>query len=156
MKPEIPLIHPGTVVREYDQQQTSALVARWLAAFGKNRQGVNAKAFLWHIFSAGRYPCVSGQQALTEYQQQHEAEYVVLANDRILAFVTDKQPQASALRDFFVFPENLAWTMAFTHEDGWLGPYFAYHEAFTSLNEANLSKLKKLREKAEAKTKGWC
>ena len=27
--------------------------------------------------------------------------------------------------DAYVFPPDLAWTMVFTHEDGWLGPYFS-------------------------------
>ena len=35
--------------------------------------------------------------------------------------------------DYCVFPANLAWTMAFTHEDGWLGPYFARHPDYEAL-----------------------
>lgn len=57
--------------------------------------------------------------------------------------------------DFYVFPSNLAWTMAFTHEDGWLGPYFARHRNFTELNKANLEKIRKLHQAEAAHLKGW-
>jgi hypothetical protein len=45
--------------------------------------------------------------------------------------------------------------MAFTHEDGWLGPYFALHNDFAKLNEANLANLQKISEAKAAKLKGW-
>jgi hypothetical protein len=31
-------------------------------------------------------------------------------------------------QDIYVWPNGLDWTMAFTHEDGWLGPYFSRRE----------------------------
>ncbi len=46
--------------------------------------------------------------------------------------------------------------MALTHEDGWLGPYFAQHPEYDRLNEANQLKLRKLRERDAARNKGWC
>jgi hypothetical protein len=30
--------------------------------------------------------------------------------------------------DIYVWPDGLEWTMAFTHEDGWFGPYFSRRE----------------------------
>lgn len=155
MKRLRPLVHPGSVTRHFNEGETANLVAAWLEAFGRERQGLNTKAFLWHIFSANKYPNVAGTEALVQYKQQEESLFLVLSNDRKIAFATDTRPEESSLSDFYVFPENLAWTMAFTHEDGWLGPYFARHEAFDRLNETNVAKLKKRREIEAAKQKGW-
>ena len=71
------------------------------------------------------------------------------------AFVTDQRPTNCYLSDWYVFPENFAWTMAFTHEDGWLGPYFARHERFSELNRENEMKIRKAREAEVARLKGW-
>ena len=46
--------------------------------------------------------------------------------------------------------------MAFTHEAGWLGPYFARHRDFATLDAENQAKLRKVQERAEARAKGWC
>ena len=150
-----PLVQPGRVLRQYTQDEVDALVVQWLEAFGAERHGVNAKAYLWHIFSGARYPSLSGAEAIAEYEKQIAPEYVVLSNDRKAAFVTDILPQSSSLTDYYVCPVNLAWTMAFTHEDGWLGPYFARHSNFTVLNELNLGKVRKVREAEAARLKGW-
>ncbi|MBK6006349.1 DUF4275 family protein [Ramlibacter ginsenosidimutans] len=155
-RPKRPLtVTPGTILRELDASETEQYLDAWLKAYGANRHGVNAKDFLWHIFSAERYPALSGQQALAEYGKQLAPEYVVLSNDRDQAFETDALPVGCSLYDFLVFPRNLAWTMAFTHEDGWLGPYFAVHQRHAVLEEENQKRLQKSREIAAAKAKGW-
>ncbi len=100
-------------------------------------------------------PSVAGEAAREEYVKQIGAEFVVLSNNRKMAFVTDALPQNSSLVDYCVFPANLAWTMAFTHEEGWLGPYFARHRDFDVLNEVNVRKVRKLQESEEARVKGW-
>ncbi|MRR56816.1 MAG: DUF4275 family protein [Deltaproteobacteria bacterium] len=150
-----PLVTPGSIIRCFSEEDAGQLVADWLAVFGKNRHGTNTKAYLWHLFSGAGYPCVSGPEAVEEYQKQSGMEFIVLSNDRKVAFVTDLLPESSSLSDFYVFPPNLAWTMAFTHEDGWLGPYFALHRNFVELNAANQSKLRKAREAEAARQKGW-
>lgn len=126
-----------------------------MEAFGENRHGVNTKAYLWHIFSAGRYPSASGSAALAQYKLLEAPEFIVLSNDRKLAFKTNLLPMQSSLSDYYVFPSNFAWTMAFTHEDGWLGPYLALHKDFSKLNEANVARLRKAREAEAARLKGW-
>lgn len=150
-----PLVTPGIIVHQFSEAEASQLVADWLAVFGKNRQGVNTKAFLWHVFSGARYPNVRGTGAIELYQKQTGAEFVVLSNDRKVAFITDLLPESSSLSDYYVFPPNLAWTMAITHEDGWLGPYFALHPDHVKLSAANQSKLRKAREAEAARQKGW-
>jgi hypothetical protein len=150
-----PLVEPGVIVRHCTDAEAAELRARWLAAFGENRHGVNSKDFLWHIFSAARYPSVERDDALSQYQQQLAAEYMVLSDYGKTAFATDMLPSRAPFSDYYVFPLNLAWTMAFTHEVGWLGPYFAKHANYEQLNNANLAQLKKRYEAAAARAKGW-
>jgi hypothetical protein len=140
-------------------EEADALAVEWLNVFGKDKQGVNTKAFMWHLFSAKRYPSVSGANADEAYSQHASPHYVVLSNDREFAFVSDSRFRAKNISDYYVFPENLAWTMAFTHEDGWLGPYFAKHPEYDILNRDNvesiLSSEQKRAEIERAKKQGW-
>jgi hypothetical protein len=133
----------------------SQVVESWLGAFGRNREGIDADAFLWHIFSSGRYPSEGGIAARASYEQQVVHDYVVLSNDRQFVFITDQRPETCSLTDYYVFPLNLAWTMAFTHEDGWLGPYFARHRNFEALDRENAARVRKVHEAQAAKLKGW-
>ena len=71
------------------------------------------------------------------------------------AVITDQKPTSCSFSDYYIFPKNLAWTMAFTHEDGWLGPFFAKHSDFDKLNGENLKRIRKAEEAAEAKKKGY-
>jgi len=148
-------IEPGHITRRHSEAEADELLTQWLGVFGRNRHGVNSNTFLWHIFSGDKYPNVSGAEALTQYKQQQAPEYVVLSNDRKVAFATDLLPERCSLHDYYVFPRNLAWTMALTHEDGWLGPFFARHPSYAVLNDANLASLKKAQQAEAARLKGW-
>lgn len=149
------LVAPGSVLRQFTEAEANRLAEDWLAVFGKKAQGVNTKAYLWHVFSAECYPAISGDEAVGQYRQQAGLEFVVLSNDRKEAFMTELLPESSSLSDYYVFPSNLAWTMAFTHEDGWLGPYFARHPDFVKLDHDNRAKIEKRRQADAARQKGW-
>lgn len=148
-------VEPGAITRHCSEAEARALATQWLSVFGTDRQGVNAKAFLWHIFSAGRYPSVTGDEAWTQYTRQEAAEFIVLSNDRTRAFVTDARRVTCRWTDCYVFPPNLARTMARTHEEGWLGAYFARHARLSELDVENIAAVQKQREIAAAKLKGW-
>ena len=148
-------VSPGAVQRRYSSNDVAQIVAGWLEAYGQDSQDVNAEAFLWHIFSGARYPSESGATAKSQYLQHLAHEYVVLSNDRQIAFTTNLRPETCSLSDYYVFPPNLAWTMALTHENGWLGPYFALHRDFEKLNQENMAKIRKAAESENAGLKGW-
>jgi hypothetical protein len=143
------------ILRTYTKSEAAVLAAQWLDVFGKNRRGMNTKDFLWHVFSGARYPSLSGVAALAEYDKQVAHEYTVLSNRRDVAFVVGERPVDKLLSDYLVFPANFAWTMAFTHEDGWLGPYFARHPDYARLTAENLARVEKERQAAVARSKGW-
>jgi hypothetical protein len=149
---------PGASIRHFTEAEAAALTDAWLAAFGTDRDGVNAtgpKGYLWHVFSAGRYPCTAREEARSTYRLQSEAEYLVLLNEGRAAVATDALPLEAPLADYYVFPPNLAWTMAFTHEAPLDGPYFAKHARFDELSKSNQALPRKKQGAEEAKAKGW-
>lgn len=152
------LVVPGASVRHFTDAEAAALTATWLAAFGSDRGGVNVtgpKGHLWAVFCAERFPCVAREEARCTYRLQREAEYLVLLNDGRAAVATDALPLEVPLADYCVFPPNLAWTMAFTHEAPLDGPYFARHARFDELSKSNLALLRKKQAAEAAKAKGW-
>jgi hypothetical protein len=152
-------VEPGRLLRQFTEDEALQFTNQWINVYAQNAQGANLKAFLWHTFSSGAYPSVCKQEAERLYAQQLAAELVVLSNDRRSAVLTDALPTKCDVMDFLVFPTNLAWTMAFTHEDGWLGPYFAKHKNYDALVAQELERVRAQQRKAaeieHAKQKGW-
>ena len=148
-------VQPGQILKVFSRDQTNRFVQEWMNIFCQNKQGANTKSYKWHIFSYEKYPAISGEKALTKYKEQLAAEYIVLSNENELAILTNKLPESCDLSDYYVFPNNFAWTMAFTHEDGWYGPYFAKHPEYDFLVQENLKGLKKQQEIEKAKENGW-
>ncbi len=148
-------VEPGAIILHYSEAEAAAFADRWLAIYGANRQGVNAKAYLWHIFAADRYPHVARDQAWAQYNSQEAIAFVVLSNDRKQAFLTSLRPSSCPWIDYVVFPSNFAWTMARTHEEEWLGPYFARHPRYAELDAENQAGTRKQREAEVARSKGW-
>ena len=139
---------PGNVIRTFSEYEAVQLSKDWLSVFGKNRHGVNSEDFLWHIFSGGHYPSLEQDAAIQAYDEQPELEVIALSNDLRQALLVDQRPTTSSLSDFYVFPPSFAWTMAFTHEAGSLGPYFARHPNYVDLNL-------KAQHRELARQKGW-
>lgn len=149
-------LSPGKILDELSSDEAAQYEKLWLKAFagGRKRAG-KLKTYLWHVFSYEEYPYLALEKAEKAYEKQIAPEYIVLCNDSGEAIVTDKLPTKVGYFEYFVFPKNLAWTYAVTHEDGWLGPYFAKHKDYDLLNEKNKKKIAKLKEIEEAKRKGW-
>ena len=148
-------IEPGAVLKRYSKAESRKLAQQWLAAFGVDARGANTKAYLWHVFSFERYASASKNEARKLYEQQIAPTYIVLTNDQEEAIETDALASWCSHADFYVSPPNFAWTMAFTHEDGWLGPYFAMHQHYDALHQANLAQIQKNQEIELAKQEGW-
>ena len=145
----------GKILKVFSTEETLNIEKKWMSVFCKQKQGLNTKQFKWHIFSGGRYPSITGEASVQEYSKQYANEYILLANNGNLAILTNTKPFECNISDFYVFPHNMAWTMAFTHEDGWLGPYFALHPNYKSLNAINEKHKDKLQQIGIAKKNGW-
>ncbi|MDR2637703.1 MAG: DUF4275 family protein [Zoogloeaceae bacterium] len=152
-------MEPGRVLRHFTEKEALKWAERWISVYAQDARGANIKAYLWHTFSSGRYPCVCKQEAEDSYRRQIATEIVVLSNSRRSGLLTDALPTNLACMDYCVFPVNMAWTMAFTHEDGWLGPYFATHPDYKKLVAQDAERLRALQQKAKeiehAKQRGW-
>jgi hypothetical protein len=100
-------------------------------------------------------PAYPEKAARVAYAKEVAASYLVLSNSRNSALVTTERPIQCSDFDWYVFPPNFAWTMAFTHEEGWLGPYFARHPLYDQLNRENFKALRKAEQAEVARRKGW-
>ena len=147
-------IKPGAIGKRFSCEEAMSLAIAWLEVFGR-KPAPNMAQYMWHVFSYGAFPSLRGKAALDAYAAVASLDFVVLSNQRDQALISDQKPTWCSLRDYYVFPKNLAWTMAFTHEDGWLGPYFAAHPKFETLQEENLKRIMKVRQAAEARRRGW-
>jgi len=118
------------------------------------RDKLNLDQFRWHIFSGNAYPSLDGENAIKEYEQQVCREFYVIPerseDENEIPFKTRKAPPGRLVklqRDVYVFPKNLAWTFAFTHEAGWLGPYFAKNRNYDRLNGKNVDAFRAINKK---------
>jgi hypothetical protein len=152
-------VEPGRLLRRFTEGEALKLADQWIDIYAQNSQGANLKAYLWHTFSFGAYPSVCKHEAELLYKKQMATEIVVLSNDRLSALLTDTLPTKCDVMDYLVFPINFAWSMAFTHEDGWLGPYFAKHANYDALVLQDLERARAQQRKEQeierAKREGW-
>lgn len=148
-------LKPDKIIKVFSEEETSHIEKEWIATFCKKKEGVNIRSYKWHIFSSKKFPSLEGDQAKEEYQKHSAVEYIILPNDFGEAILTSQRPVSCDLQDYYVFPRNMAWTMAFTHEEGWMGPYFARHENYEALNMKNEKEIDKNKQIEIAKQKGW-
>jgi hypothetical protein len=147
-------VGPGSVLRRFSAVDYRRLCSQWLQAFGGNGQA-NTSMFLWHVFSYGQADCLLRPASRDEYARQVAPSFIVLADNGEQALETDVLPTEFSVMDCYVFPPNFAWTMAFTHEEGMFGPYFAKHANCEQLNSENILRIRKNAAIASAKAKGW-
>jgi hypothetical protein len=89
--------------------------------------------FEWNVFCSGHARALNGEKAAAAYAQEHPSAVIVCPESpRVPAvqLVGGELPDfRSECADVYVWPEDLAWTMGFTHEESWgLGPYFCRRE----------------------------
>lgn len=152
-------IEIGSVLRVCSAAESKNIERRWIQVFGKNHLGLNTRSFKWHLFSGGGYPAEDANQAQRAYDAHLAVTYLVMPNDGGPVLMTDQRPTNLNFEDAYVFPKNLAWTMAFTHEEDWLGPYFAKHRNYAALERVNFAAVRRQTGKQEqmriAKERGW-
>jgi len=97
--------------------------ARLYAATGRWKLG----RYDWHVFSYGYARALHGARALAEYSAKSPAVFLVCPEEEglpALRVLGGAVPDFSnELGDVHVWPEDVNWTMAFTHHEH-LGPYF--------------------------------
>ncbi len=125
--------YPESFVHLLSRKETKAITQRWLSTFCDYSQNIRDKIhlnqYLWHTFSYKKHSSISGEKALEVYRAKPLSQYYVLANDGELIFIVTKPIERCLFKDFYVFPEDIAGTIAFTHEDD-CGPYFAENKKY--------------------------
>ena len=148
-----------SVVEELSDEAIEKVMKDWELVYcplsKKEKEKIYFNDFKWHVFSNKAYQSIEGKNALQKYNEQVSRIFYVIPELKVwpeeTAFICKSLPSpelATKLKDFYVFPKNLAWSMAFTHEHGWLGPYFAKHKNFEELSAKNI-------QSVEAKNSGW-
>jgi hypothetical protein len=114
-----------------ERQWRHVYAARLHATTGRWRW----REYDWHVFSYQHARALSGAKAVPEYLR-HAAPVLIIIPEE------SSSPDLPAIRlsgarlprfegaglDVLVWPEDLTWTMAFTHEEGCFGPYFSRRE----------------------------
>ncbi len=120
--------------RPLAEAEWSLVHSQWTAAFRAPKRTADnhpvTDDYLWHRFSFGVHPSLEFDPAQHEYERQAvKGRWFLLSAWKAASFgyeCTGPLPNLRPLRaDLLVFPRDPAWTMAFTHEDGHCGPYFA-------------------------------
>jgi hypothetical protein len=121
--------------RELDRNERWQLMQRWREVFAVSLHAKTGKwkldEFEWAVFSNRYTRALAGGRAMEAYCSEQADDFFVVPEDaKLPAF----ECQGSRLPDFnaavadvYVWPEDLSWTMAFTHEANLmeLGPYFS-------------------------------
>ncbi len=89
--------------------------------------------FDWHVFSHRYARAFAREEAWLTYESLSSPSRFIVCphDDRLPAFeiIGGSLPDfRNSGQDLYVWPDGLDWTMAFTHEDGWFGPYFSRRE----------------------------
>ena len=127
----------GAVVQTFDAKSRWSAMQRWRTTFArsvKNATGHGTyKGVDWHAFSWNFSPAKSRHQARRAYLSESATELLVIPQSDTHAAVLSRgvpAPDFTVLQtDVYVFPEDLSWTMCFTHEDdSGAGPWFSRAE----------------------------
>lgn len=93
--------------------------------------------FEWHLFSGRHVRALSGAKGSAAYEAERPTALVIVPEaEELPALRIDLPRGKSGLPDFgaiygdvYLWPPDLCWTMAFTHEqESGLGPYFSRRE----------------------------
>jgi hypothetical protein len=117
------------------------LLQEWRHVYAAGLHAATGKwtwlGFDWHVFSYNHARALAQAKAWFAYATvSPPARYFVCPHDEALPAFEIVEASLPDFRnsglDIYVWPEGLTWTMAFTHEDGWLGPYFSRREWVTA------------------------
>ena len=120
-------------LRSLSPSAMKALAERWFSAFAPNvRKAKNVDVYLgyrWHGFSYEMEPHIAGSDALAKYLKKR-GPFIVFDEDGGFALLCDQNsgvpPDLTSLGDdLYVCDPDCTWTMAFTHEQPEVGPYFS-------------------------------
>jgi hypothetical protein len=126
----------GATVSVLDLRTRQRLVQAWHETFARSVKTQTGRwvhlGYEWHAFSYEFTRSKNGMRGLALYLVEAASEvYVVPEDEGEDAFVCHAPTPldfSDCQTDILVFPPGLDWTVAFTHEQPDLGPYFSRSE----------------------------
>jgi len=116
-------------------EETAQLQRRWRRSFATgldpSLSSESKGGYDWHAFSMGITRCEVGEVARQSYRaiEIHGPVYVIPHQDENAGYRIDTpnlNPDFSGKPvDAYIVPADFSWTMVYTHERDWYGPYFA-------------------------------
>jgi hypothetical protein len=119
--------------QRFPLEMVEAGARRWRRTFAQqvfDETGARTHlGFDWHAFSYGFVHALSGEEARAEYGRCKVrggfAVFVGETMDDAFSCASETLPWLDrAGLDAYIVPADFAWTMVFTHEADWCGPYF--------------------------------
>lgn len=126
------LVKNGIVFTTH-QDKGEELRHRWEQEFttGINRsvkKSIHLNAFLWHVFSFEKLPCLTNDEAVNAFENQKKHTCYVFYQNRDVAYQLENAEKLSAEdfikeHDVYIVDTGFKWTYIQTHESD-CGPYF--------------------------------
>ena len=129
----------GTAV-EIERTAATTIANKWLKLFCpgissfKRERATNK--YLWESVEFA----YAQDDAIRQYELLLAPIYYLMEDgvmsEQFLVFEIEQKPNYQRLSmDFYLLPKNFAWTMCFTHEDGYLRRLFALNSNYPKLNQ---------------------
>ncbi len=126
----------GVAAAEIPRQEKQQLQQQWRAAFAFTlslQSGRRTSSHRdWHVFRTKQAVCRDRETALNLYTRTTSADFFIVPEAEDLPGLRCTSvtlPDLSSLQlDLYVSPPDFGWTMVFTYEHKWHGPYFARRE----------------------------
>jgi hypothetical protein len=124
----------GGQIEVIDKRERMRLIQAWRECYAAplhSARGIwKLDNYEWHVFSFAYTRAINGLKAYVEYQRQVADVLIVCPEQAKLPAVRIVGGRLPDFRpvggDVYVWPHDLQWTMAFTHEESMgLGPYFS-------------------------------
>ena len=118
------------------------LIEKWISVFGK---GVDKKMIddhvtsycnhLWHLFTWGNVPCLSGEEARRAFDVLHYTEAIrfyggqsnYVENISVVEKLSANEVDRDNHNDVYIVAKDFSWTYVRTHELD-LGPYLCVNK----------------------------
>ena len=126
------LLRNSVNFKKLDLAEHDRITEQWRLAFARDVKSATGqwiyKRFRWHGFSFGYQQSIKGTEALEAYQSQWSAPFFVFDEDGTWSYrcTSNTFPDFTPFgADIYVAHKNMKWTIAFTHEQPDIGPFFA-------------------------------
>jgi len=123
-------------------ETVAELKSNWLTSFaaGIKTDDIYIDAFMWHIFSFERCPCIDGEEATNSFLSQNKSQCYIFFQHHDYAYYLENAATLTQndlidgidfrSSDLYVVSKRFNWTYVVTHESQ-CGPYYYHKKLFS-------------------------